>query len=318
MAGGHGRLAPFSSFPDAATAVLHVLQARCGFRFWMVTRYHGDELVVLASLDDGTYGIEAGAHLSYADSLCARMVEGLGPRVAPAVALVPAYAEAPAAKALPIGAYMGVPLHLGDGSLFGTLCALDPEPQPEACRELLDLLELQGRLLATTAVAQSAADDLARTAERAALAGRIDPMTGLPDHGAWVELLAHEEDRCARLGLHASVVVVDLDDLRGYKDERGRTTGDTLIAAVAWTLRGAVRGTDLVARVGGADFAVLALGADEHAALLVRDRLELALEDAGVAAHVGCATREAGGDLSGAWLLAHGDLSHEKSRRREA
>jgi len=77
------------------------------------------------------------------------MVEGTGPHFAPEAADVSCYAEAGIGKELPIAAYIGVPLRRADGSLFGTLCAIDPSPQPPTVGDELPLVELGGRILSS-------------------------------------------------------------------------------------------------------------------------------------------------------------------------
>jgi len=92
----------------------------------MVTRTKGDDWIVLHAEDHG-YGVENDAVFKRADSFCSQMVQGLGPSMASDSDLMPAYASAPIGKQVKIGAYVGVPLSDADGSLFGTLCAIDPD-----------------------------------------------------------------------------------------------------------------------------------------------------------------------------------------------
>ncbi|WLT39263.1 GAF domain-containing protein [Synechocystis sp. B12] len=83
------------------------------------------------------------------DSFCSRMVRGEGPHIAPQSNLVEAYRNAPIAQQVDIGAYVGVPITYGNGSLFGTLCAIDPEIQPDSLVDELPLVELIAQLLST-------------------------------------------------------------------------------------------------------------------------------------------------------------------------
>ena len=100
---------PYSGFEAAARAVLGFLHARFGFDLWMVTRTEGEDWIVLHVEDHG-YGVRPGTVFRWSDSFCSRMVQGLGPRVAPDAAGVPAYAEAPIGRQVRIGAYIGLPL----------------------------------------------------------------------------------------------------------------------------------------------------------------------------------------------------------------
>ncbi len=139
---------PYRDFESAAAELLDHLHEHLGFSLWLVSAVEGDDWVIKQVRDEG-YGAEPGLAFPFADTHCARMVEGLAPHIAPEVSSVPAYATAPLGKAVPIAAYVGVPLLRPDGSLYGTLCAVDPSPQPPGIVAELPLLTLGGRLLST-------------------------------------------------------------------------------------------------------------------------------------------------------------------------
>jgi GAF domain-containing protein len=144
---------PLEGFKHASEQVLTFLQNRHRVGLWMVTRTVGESWVALTTLDRG-YGVVDGDLFRWSDSICSRMVRGEGPRVAPDVAVVPAYATAPIVRQLHIGAYVGVPLVGPDGSLFGTLCGIDPLPRPDTIVDDQPLFELQARLLSTILAAE--------------------------------------------------------------------------------------------------------------------------------------------------------------------
>jgi len=128
--------------------VLDFLHERLGFALWLVTRVESDQWVIEQARDEG-YGVKVGDAYSFADTCCAHMIEGHGPRFAPETSAVASYAAAGLAKELPIAAYVGVPMLRADGSLFGTLCGIDPAPQPPSVGDELPLVELSGRLLSS-------------------------------------------------------------------------------------------------------------------------------------------------------------------------
>lgn len=131
---------------QVVASVLRYLHDQVGFSIWMVTRVQSDDWIILHAVDT-YYGIQPGSIYRWSDTFCSRMVEGQGPSVAPSSDAVPAYAEAPIRKDFPIGAYVGVPITRDDGSLFGTLCAIDPTPQPRSVADHLPTVELLARLL---------------------------------------------------------------------------------------------------------------------------------------------------------------------------
>ena len=143
-----GTAEPFRDFDSAAPEVLEFLKDRLGFSLWLVTRVERDQWIIEHARDEG-YGVKVGDAFSFADTYFARMLEVQWPRYAPESNAVPCYAAADIGKELPIAAYIGVPLLRPDGSLFGTLCAIDPAPQPPATGEELPLVEFSGRLLSS-------------------------------------------------------------------------------------------------------------------------------------------------------------------------
>ena len=143
-------LEPFGDFTLASRAALDLLQEQLGMGLWMVTRVSGGEQIVLGAAHRGSdYPVHEGDVFCWSDTFCARMVAEEGPQCAPSVAEIASYRAAPAARGLRIGAYVGIPLRTADGQLFGTLCAIDPVPQPALAKVADPLLTTVGRLLAT-------------------------------------------------------------------------------------------------------------------------------------------------------------------------
>jgi diguanylate cyclase (GGDEF)-like protein/PAS domain S-box-containing protein len=88
-----------------------------------------------------------------------------------------------------------------------------------------------------------------------------DPMTGLPNHAGLLQWL---EQVVAGSGeLSASLLVIELDGLTAARENAGREATSTVIAEVGRRLRDTVRSEDVVARIGGGAFAVLAHGDDD-------------------------------------------------------
>jgi len=150
-------MGPFSNFDDAVREVLEFLHGRLGLSLWMLSRTRGEDFTILDATDND-YGVVPGDVFRWSSTYCCRMVQGLGPRIAPRSQEVEAYASAPIGGRLQIGAYVGVPVESEGGVLFGTICAIDPEPQPEAIRAELPTVELLSRLLSTILQHERAAE----------------------------------------------------------------------------------------------------------------------------------------------------------------
>ena len=110
------------------------------------------------------------------------------------------------------------------------------------------------------------------------LPGR-DPLTGLPDAGAFHARVAEELARARRHALPAAVLSLDLDRLGELNARYGRDVGDAVLAETALVLKLQLRESDVIARLGGDDFGILLPETDRNAALRCADRVRRALED---------------------------------------
>ncbi len=84
-----------------------------------------------------------------------------------------------------------------------------------------------------------------------------DPLTGLANRRQFETSLAREIDRVARVGEPTLLLVADIDHFKAINDTHGHVAGDAVIRAVAECLQECVRPMDLVARVGGEEFAMI-------------------------------------------------------------
>ena len=94
-------------------------------------------------------------------------------------------------------------------------------------------------------------------AEKITALARTDSLTGLPNRAAFIERLNLEFARAKRGGTQFAVHYLDLDHFKDVNDTLGHPAGDGLLRAVAERLKACVRETDMVARFGGDEFAVL-------------------------------------------------------------
>lgn len=308
-------MSPFRDFESASQAVLRFLNKRLGFGLCMMTRVEGADWIVLQA-DDHKYGVEEGAVFRWADSFCSRMVRGEGPRVAPDVSQVPAYAQAPIGQQVEIGAYVGVPVCEDDGSLFGTLCAIDPVPQDTSVQDELPLIEILAKLLGTVLSRERKATEQERALERSQREAMTDDMTGILNRRGWNRAVAAEEDRARRYGNPMGVLIIDLDGLKQVNDVQGHAKGDELIARAAQALTESVRKSDVVARLGGDEFAVLAVECDRAALECLDQRVRTCLAANGVTASIGIASRRPGLGLSDAIAEADRLMYASKSTGR--
>lgn len=109
-------------------------------------------------------------------------------------------------------------------------------------------------LLASAAVVSTA---VVRRAEKLYVLSTTDRLTGLDNRGVFESRLAEEMVRAARYQHPFALAVVDIDDFKSLNDTRGHAEGDRRLCTVAQLLRRRLRGSDVAARYGGDEFALL-------------------------------------------------------------
>jgi len=140
-----------------------------------------------------------------------------------------------------------------------------------------------------------------------------DALTGLANRRSWDEQLTRAIAHAERTHETLSVAVCDVDDLKEINDRRGHGAGDELLRDIADRWRADARAADLIARIGGDEFAVLLPGADEAGAHDVVERLIGALPD-GTSVSFGIAEWDLRED--GVSLMARADLRMYDEKRR--
>jgi diguanylate cyclase (GGDEF)-like protein/PAS domain S-box-containing protein len=147
-----------------------------------------------------------------------------------------------------------------------------------------------GRFAELVGLTVANADARARLASQAA----TDPLTGLANHRSFHERLEHEVARARAEDGELALVVFDLDRFKDVNDAFGHQIGDDVLAEAGRRLAGEARFGELVARVGGEEFAWILPGSDGINAWRAAERARRAVADTPFADGVGYVTASAG------------------------
>jgi len=158
---------------------------------------------------------------------------------------------------------------------------------------------------------------LGRQADALVSLSRTDSLTGLRNQGAFQERLADEVARAGRYRTPLSLLVCDVDRLKTINDRGGHQAGNIALRAVADALRRDARQTDLAARIGGDEFALIAPNTVAGEALALGERMRRRVAEqgpAGVTVSVGVATLDVGRQDAAALLGAADAALYEAKR----
>lgn len=146
-----------------------------------------------------------------------------------------------------------------------------------------------------------------------------DALTGLANRRSFDLALAREVDRVARAGEPALLLALDIDLFKQVNDQHGHPNGDLVLKAVAAALLDSVRPMDLVARVGGEEFAIImpncASSFGQAVAERVRRRVESTPVVIGLNKHVGVSI-SVGGAYAPQWVRSSATLWKERADRQ--
>lgn len=186
---------------------------------------------------------------------------------------------------------------LGEG-IVGRAIATT-QPQVEGAGEALDTLRklalpllagprVVGALLVARRRAQPFADQerqvAGMVATQAAMAlqnarlATTDALTGLYNRRYFEQALAFECERARRIGRPIGLVIADVDHFKAFNEQHGHPAGDAVLREVAATLARQLRRTDIVARIGGEEFAAILPEDDLGEVAIAAERLRQAVE----------------------------------------
>jgi diguanylate cyclase (GGDEF)-like protein len=111
-----------------------------------------------------------------------------------------------------------------------------------------------------------------------------DPLTGLPNRRFFLDIANREVDRVRRFSVPASVAMIDIDHFKDINDTYGHAAGDEALRHLATSFKSALREVDVLARLGGEEFALLLPGTNENGAQSLAEKMRAVLSSTPVSA----------------------------------
>jgi diguanylate cyclase (GGDEF)-like protein/putative nucleotidyltransferase with HDIG domain len=160
------------------------------------------------------------------------------------------------------------------GVAYGSLLAVSP-PSGAAAWWVVTM----GTLLVTSALIWTMRNRVELLIAQLYDAARTDPLTKLLNRRGFRELLDLELERARRGGYETTLVAGDVDHFKAVNDRSGHQVGDAVLQRISRVLESSRRKIDIVARVGGEEFALILPDTDQAGGLVLAERLRSALLD---------------------------------------
>lgn len=193
------------------------------------------------------------------DSMCAHTMLGDSPLVIEDTLEDARFANSALVAGAPHARfYAGVPLKARDGTPLGAVCGIDDHPRSVSQRELALLSDLAQLVMEQLELRHAA---------------REDGLTGVLRRSAFLAAAERDLSLARRADRQMACLMIDVDHFKSVNDRHGHETGDRVLVALTDTIRGCLRKSDIVGRLGGEEFCVLLADSGEIGGLDVSERL---------------------------------------------
>lgn len=249
---------------DLVRPFLRVIESLTGLESTYLTSIDREQglQTILFSHNTASLEIPEGLQVQWGDTLCQRSIEeGCG-----YTDDVPGrWGDSGAARELGIATHLDVPIRVGDGELYGTLCGASRSQRPVS-PDVRKLLDLCAYIIARQIERERLLERLRR--ENLEFEGHAltDPLTGIPNRRALMRELRRALSDSERSGAMVHVAFIDLDGFKAINDRHGHDAGDRFLIAVARSISAGLRDGDFLARYGGDEFVVFGVDHGDDAA----------------------------------------------------
>ncbi len=246
---------PAIHLTDVIEGILCLLAQTLDVRLSMLTRIEGTTLTVVAVCDTLNLA-QAGAVYLLEDTFCVHMLSEGELCIGDIMREKPAFRACLYADELEMQAFLGVPITLDDGEIYGMLCVAESNTRTWT-NEHRSTLRLLARLLSHELILDRTARQAERKQQFSGSIQSTDELTGLATSHLFLKQLRAEAYRCIRYGGRYSVAIIELQEYHNVVTTHGPVAGTQLLQGFANTLMLNSRIVDCCARLEGARFAVL-------------------------------------------------------------
>jgi diguanylate cyclase (GGDEF)-like protein len=163
----------------------------------------------------------------------------------------------PAYKMFGLESYIGTPLKLDEG-LYGTLNFSSPRPSRRKFKDIdIDALQLMSSWLSTELSRLRYIEELKAANAQLQELANSDSLTNLHNRRSLQSHIEQYLHLAKRSGSPVSLIILDVDKFKDYNDSFGHIKGDQVLVQLAEILKKSCRSSDIAARFGGEEFAVL-------------------------------------------------------------
>lgn len=179
----------------------------------------------------------------------------------------------PAYKSFGLESYIGVPIKV-DGHIYGTLNFSSPNPSDREFKVVdIDAIQLMAQWLSAELLHQKNHRQLEEANKQLKELANRDGLTNLFNRRFFQESMLQYLYLANRSDNPLSLIILDIDKFKSYNDVYGHLEGDRILVNLAELLLANRRNSDVVARFGGEEFAVLLPDTDKTGSLHIANKI---------------------------------------------
>ncbi len=173
--------------------------------------------------------------------------------------------------------YFALPLTQGDTDLLATVRVNGISAAAIGLGMSLIVWQTASRSLAQKNMIEKQKEELLEINRQLKEAASTDMLTGLSNRMIFTEFTEKELAKISRTGNKSAMILLDLDGIKSINDHYGHPVGDLVLKTVSKTIKEELRASDTLARFGGDEFAVLLPETTADKAIMIAERVRMAI-----------------------------------------